>query len=575
MNTFIIRFFFFYFLITLFPGVWGQKITLNGGKSSEILSNRHTSAKQVSREIMWVRIESGKFLMGSTQNEVEKIYQEARIRSSMLDKITFSAEMPQRWVELSSFEISKYEITNAQYHAFVIATGRPVPRGYNGEPVWENSSLNQDQQPVVGVTWYDAQAFAEWVGGSLPTEAQWERAARGKNGAKYPWGNESPRRQLANFAKRQPSTTPGGQFPLGDTDTCISDLSGNVWEWCEDDFHPLDGFKIHPIYDDFSTPCFDGLHNMILGGSFVSTGDEASMWARFHFRPHFHQHAGFRLAISDNNTFSSHRTKINSLTNKTKTDYESNNVLAQYLALHYSRNLSQKNILTDSAIKFDFPQKCAELLVKYCQKLHVETNSVADIGCAVGGTSFELARNFCQVIGIDLSKKFVEVASHLKNNGTYNFDLPIEGDICEQVEAIVDSSIDRTRVQFKQADACALPPDLVGFDAALLINLICRLPSPKACLNRLSGPFGLIRPGGLVLIATPFTWNEEYTPKEVWLGGYQLKNQAIDSREGLMKQMKGNGFTLVHEEDSVLLIREHRRKYQYILPNLTLWKRDK
>ena len=147
--------------------------------------------------------------------------------------------------------------------------------------------------------------------------------------------------------------------------------------------------------------------------------------------------------------------------------------------------------------------------------------------------------------------------------------------VSEKVKAQVDSSIDRTRVQFKQADACALPPDLVGFDAALLINLICRLPSPKACLNRLSGPFGLIRPGGLVLIATPFTWNEEYTPKEVWLGGYQLKNQAIDSREGLMKQMKVNGFTLVHEEDSVLLIREHRRKYQYILPNLTLWKRNK
>ena len=101
------------------------------------------------------------------------------------------------------------------------------------------------------------------------------------------------------------------------------------------------------------------------------------------------------------------------------------------------------------------------------------------------------------------------------------------------------------------------------------------LVGSEMCIRDRSGPFGLIRPGGLVLIATPFTWNEEYTPKEVWLGGYQLKNQAIDSREGLMKQMKVNGFTLVHEEDSVLLIREHRRKYQYILPNLTLWKRNK
>ena len=73
MDTVIIRFFFFYFLITLFPEVWSQKITLNGGKSSEILSTA-TQVKQVSRDIMWVRIESGKFLMGSTQKEVEKKY---------------------------------------------------------------------------------------------------------------------------------------------------------------------------------------------------------------------------------------------------------------------------------------------------------------------------------------------------------------------------------------------------------------------------------------------------------------------------------------------------------------------
>merc|ERR1719152_342471 len=73
---------------------------------------------------------------------------------------------------------------------------------------------------------------------------------------------------------------------------------GNVWEWCGDDFHPLDGFRVHPLYDDFSTPCFDGAHNMIMGGSWASTGNEASAFARFHFRPHFFQHAGFRLTTS-------------------------------------------------------------------------------------------------------------------------------------------------------------------------------------------------------------------------------------------------------------------------------------
>ncbi len=76
------------------------------------------------------------------------------------------------------------------------------------------------------------------------------------------------------------------------------DLFGNVWQWALDQFNPLEGFEVHPYYDDFSTPCFDGKHQMILGGSFISCGHEASQYARFHFRPHFFQHAGFRIARS-------------------------------------------------------------------------------------------------------------------------------------------------------------------------------------------------------------------------------------------------------------------------------------
>ena len=83
------------------------------------------------------------------------------------------------------------------------------------------------------------------------------------------------------------------------------DVFGNVWTWCEDHFHPLDGFKTHDLYSDFSTPCFDCQHFMILGGSFISTGDTCTIFARSHFRPHFYQHAGFRLArYEDGNTSS-------------------------------------------------------------------------------------------------------------------------------------------------------------------------------------------------------------------------------------------------------------------------------
>jgi formylglycine-generating enzyme required for sulfatase activity len=78
----------------------------------------------------------------------------------------------------------------------------------------------------------------------------------------------------------------------------FGDVFGNAWQWSCDTFSPLVGFHPHPYYEDFSSPCFDGEHQMIFGGSFISTGDEASEWARFHFRPHFFQHASFRMSRS-------------------------------------------------------------------------------------------------------------------------------------------------------------------------------------------------------------------------------------------------------------------------------------
>lgn len=82
----------------------------------------------------------------------------------------------------------------------------------------------------------------------------------------------------------------------------VYDAQGNVWQWQEDHFNGLPGFESHYLYDDFSSPCFDGRHTMILGGSFISTGDEASRFARFAFRRHFIQHAGFRYVVFAPNT---------------------------------------------------------------------------------------------------------------------------------------------------------------------------------------------------------------------------------------------------------------------------------
>ena len=207
--------------------------------SNFAVSEVSEAAQRALATIEWVSISEGTFLMGSTPEAAKAAYEDAKLRSSMLEQHTFDAELPQHQVYLSAYEISRHEITNVQYRAFIEATDRPAPRGHNGEDTWADKTLNDDTQPVVGVTWFDAQAFAEWIGGSLPTEAQWERAARGTEGRIYPWGDTPPKaRQHANFARRYNRPMPIGQFPKGASPNGIADLAGNVWEWCLDEYSP-------------------------------------------------------------------------------------------------------------------------------------------------------------------------------------------------------------------------------------------------------------------------------------------------------------------------------------------------
>lgn len=348
----------------------------------------------------------------------------------------------------------------------------------------------------------------------------------------------------------------------------VGDLFGNVWQWCEDDFNPLPGFKIHRFYDDFSTPCFDGEHKMILGGSFISTGDEATPWARFHFRPHFAQHAGFRLVYSADDSAGC-AVKIGA---SAENPYETNRMLADYLLLHFGDSELQMPYRSGPSEATLFPIRCADLVTDWAKKTNVAFDRVLDIGCAVGGASFHLAKQFNDVTAVDLSQSFINLANQLKSDGEVSYDVFEEGEIVSTHKATV-SEAQRSRVTFRRADACSLPPEFVDFDAVLIANVLCRLPSPMSCLNRLAGERGVVRRGGVLVITTPFTWMETYTPRDVWLGGFKDEHGNPHFSADKLKDALNPEFELLEEFDMPLVIREHRRKYQLIYSLATIWKR--
>ncbi|HYG63766.1 MAG TPA: bifunctional serine/threonine-protein kinase/formylglycine-generating enzyme family protein, partial [Thermoanaerobaculia bacterium] len=139
------------------------------------------------------------------------------------------AATPIHRVVLRPFWIAKHPVTNEQYGRFLKANaGAPVPQ------YWRDKSFNKPEQPVVGVSWDEAQVYCRWAGLRLPSEAQWEAAARGTDGRRYPWGDVEPTPEHANFGNRIGCPTPVGSFPKGAGPFGALDQAGNVWEWCED-----------------------------------------------------------------------------------------------------------------------------------------------------------------------------------------------------------------------------------------------------------------------------------------------------------------------------------------------------
>jgi 5-histidylcysteine sulfoxide synthase/putative 4-mercaptohistidine N1-methyltranferase len=340
----------------------------------------------------------------------------------------------------------------------------------------------------------------------------------------------------------------------------FSDVFGNLWQWCEDAFHALPGFAIHPYYVDFSTPCYDGQHQMILGGSFISTGDEASVFARFHFRPHFFQNAGFRLVQGDENSVS-----------EGKKRYESDALLNQYMLFHYGSADEQRDGSITGHVGHPQTLPFMDTMAALVKQFATNADSVLDLGCATGRASFELARHFSKVTGLDYSEAFIRAAAIMQSQGSMAYERLESGRHTTPLIARVAADVDRSRVSFLVGDAADL--HAVGlavpaqFDAVLLSNLMCRLPDPAACLKQFTGAASVLKSKGILVLASPNSWMEQYTPRERFLDGND-SDATLAQLAALLP-----GFERVHQQDLPFMIREHRRKYEYVVSQVSVWRR--
>eukprot|EP00455_Lapot_gusevi_P021571 TRINITY_DN2259_c0_g1_i3.p2 TRINITY_DN2259_c0_g1~~TRINITY_DN2259_c0_g1_i3.p2 ORF type:complete len:279 (+),score=118.15 TRINITY_DN2259_c0_g1_i3:33-839(+) len=257
-----------------------------------------------------------------------------------------------------------------------------------------------------------------------------------------------------------------------------------------------------------------------------------------------------------------------------KNVYESLKSLHEYLLFHYATDEELLAYEFGPKDSLHFPKRIAHCAATkaaaYAPRVAQKFDRALDIGCAVGRTSFELARFYSSVVGIDFSHSFVDACNQLKSTGRLSYSRVDEGDIVSELKANVAIDIDRTRVSFEQGDACNLRADLGSFDLVMAANLVCRLPEPRKFLARLPA---LVKPGGMLFLATPFTWMEQFTPKSEWLGGYYDKDgKAVRSFDTLQTILSPD-FELLESFDMDFFIREHSRKNQWSVTLISLWVR--
>ncbi|MDV6341538.1 5-histidylcysteine sulfoxide synthase [Nitrosomonas sp. Is35] len=475
--------------------------------------------------------------------------------------------------DIAAFQASKYLVSNQEFLAFVEAGGYRTGSYWPEEGrAWQKFTqaeyptfwikkgndwclrLMTEEVPMpwdwpVEVNYHEAKAFCNWKAETtkqpvrLPTEDEWYRLYDTAQLSEVPPdAKASGNLHLDYYASSCPVT----EFPQGE----FFDITGNVWQWTETPTYPFEGFDVHPLYDDFTTPTFDNQHNLIKGGSWIACGNESIRSSRYAFRRHFFQHAGFRYVVSD------------APATLPGSNYETDKLLSEYAEFHYGD------------MYFDVPNFSKALAdIAIAATGNRPKRSALDLGCASGRSTFELATVFDHVTGIDFSARFIGQGVQLAQQGVLRYTLTDEGELVSYKErTLTGLGLDHVKhkVEFFQGDACNLKSIFTGYDLILAANLIDRLYDPAKLLNSIHTRINM---GGLLMITSPYTWLTEHTKKEAWVGGFKRDGENFTTLDGL-KEMLGPHFRLIQGPQAVpFVIRETKRKFQHTLAEVTIWER--
>lgn len=475
--------------------------------------------------------------------------------------------------EVASFRASKYLVSNQEFLGFMEAGGYKQKGWWSDEGLswreyhqadkpefWRGEAgeyrlrlmTNEIALPMnwpVEICYHEAQAFCNWKSAQsgtsvrMPDEAEYRRLLESVGLDRE--HHAEPIEANWNL-EHGASSVAVDRFAHG----AFYDLVGNVWQWNETPIHAFDGFQVHPLYDDFSTPTFDNQHNLMKGGAWISTGNEITLGSRYAFRRHFYQHAGFRYIESDA---------------EVKRDfdiYETDELVSQYCEFHYGDEV------------FDVPN-----FAKAVAQVAMEATSdsvrdrALDIGCSVGRSAFELATQFKNVDALDFSARFIQMGAQMQRAGRIRYERKEQGDLTTFQERTLSAmGLDQPmdHINFMQQDACNMKARFTGYNLVLAANLIDRLSQPVKFLNDIAPR---IQAGGHLVIASPYTWLEEFTPKENWLGGFKRDGEPVNTLDGLHTHLDAH-FTLMAPPVKLpFVIRETMHKHQHSLSEVTIWKK--